>query len=338
LDDENRERFLSPSGLVNSNLSEKRISWLKYFRMQRNYIQQQQIKQQLKMQQDQRRLSSFDLQQQRRSSRHRLADVSKEVITEKSKQQLQFKMDLTNTDSFDDKDRPGAINEHCRKAKSHTSGPDTRPPIGKPDATHQRSIKFVRPKTALHRPKSGKPVANKKRPVSAGPNAPITRATNTSTSPVTIRKTKKEFLSAYSLLNMASSARSTPVASTHQMSNRRFADLACTPNHEHHRQSTKQDVSHLTSMNFCGNTDDEVEYLSNVYKIRRYNLDDPNELQKAKKDLLKRYAFVGIEPRPPSKPRSQKENTYTNSTIRFALQAQLSSDALRLACIYNKKY
>jgi hypothetical protein len=306
LDETNKEKFSSAS---NQSLGEKtkntRLNWLKYHRMQQNYIQQQQLKHQAKVQQEAASQRNF-YGMQRRQSR-KVSEVVNLVVEKQKiiKSLAKIKRNPTYIDSFDE----------IESLKDQ----DSKPPVAP-----KKTIKFVRPRTALHRPKSGKPIIN--RPSSA---APVT--SHTKIDPV-IQKTKKEFIKAYSLMNMTSSSRTNPTTSTHQISNRRFADLACVPVEE--PLKAKQDVIPRRPSDA-----EEIEYLSEVYKIRRYNLDDPVELLQAKQDLLRRYAFVDVEPTPPNVKSGKKrpDNTYTRSTIRFTLHNQLCSDALRLAVIYNKK-
>ena len=70
----------------------------------------------------------------------------------------------------------------------------------------------------------------------------------------------------------------------------------CTKNESHHSELYDDDVSN--------------QYISPSFRIKKYNLDDENELEKAKKDLFKRYAVF--------KDMSTNQRPKSHRIIRFA--------------------
>ena len=77
----------------------------------------------------------------------------------------------------------------------------------------------------------------------------------------------------------------------------RWTDLAVNYYLDHQEDDNEDDNDSNNKynnryQNFTSDGMEDYNYVSSIFKIRRYNLSDSSELEKAKKDLFKRYSFI----------------------------------------------
>ena len=75
----------------------------------------------------------------------------------------------------------------------------------------------------------------------------------------------------------------------------RWTDLAVNYYLDHEQEEEDNDHNSRYNsryQNFSSDNSDDYNYVSSIFKIRRYNLNDSVELGKAKQDLFKRYSFI----------------------------------------------
>jgi hypothetical protein len=97
----------------------------------------------------------------------------------------------------------------------------------------------------------------------------------------------------------------------------RWTDMAVNYYLDHQEEDGDEPNSRYNSryQNFSSNDIDDYNYISSIFKIRRYNLNDSVELEKAKKDLFKRYSFIS-DPYIKSRLTNLSGLSYTNSQMR----------------------